>query len=82
MIKKKPMTNKSVQEFEIKFYFNYLDAVLDEKFITKTLEIENNTLPSSLTIEIDGNIKNFRLKPFKRQNNGDSFIENVYIEIK
>lgn len=76
------MTNKCVQEFEIKFYFNYLDAVLDEKYLKKLVEVENNTLPSSITIEIDGNIKNFRLKPFKRESKNANFIENVYIEMK
>lgn len=76
------MTNKCVQEFELKFYFTYLDAVLDEKYLKRTIEVENNTLPNSISIEIDGNIKNFRLKPFKRAYKNANFIENAYIEMK
>jgi hypothetical protein len=75
------MTNKCVQEFELKFYNTYLDALMDEKYLLKIIEVENNTLPSSITIEINGNLENFRLKPFKRQNERGTFLENVYLKI-
>ena len=70
---------KCVQEFELKFYDTYLDALLDEKYIKKTIEVENNTLPSSLTIEIEGKVKKFRLKPFQRVSGQARYLENVYI---
>lgn len=70
---------KCVQEFNIKFYLTFLDAVLDTNYRTIKIEIENNTLPSSLNIELDGEIKNFRLKPFQRQSAKGNFLENVYI---
>jgi hypothetical protein len=73
------MTNKSVQEFEIKFFRTYLNALLCENYVLKIIEVENNTLPNSITIEIDGVLKDFRLKPFQRQNERGNFIENVYI---
>jgi cell fate regulator YaaT (PSP1 superfamily) len=72
---------KCVQEFELKFYNTYLDALLDEKYFIKTLEIENNTLPNTVSIEIDGKIKKYRLKPFKRQTSGSNYLENVFVLI-
>jgi hypothetical protein len=70
---------KCVQEFELKFYPTYLDALLNEKYVCIVLEIENNTLPSSISIEIDGEMKNYRLKSFKRQTQTSNYLENVYI---
>lgn len=72
---------KCVQEFDMKFYETYLDALMDKDFMLKTLEIEQNTLPNSVTIEIDGISKIYRLKPFKRPSKEGNFfyIENAYI---
>ena len=72
---------KCVQEFDMKFYETYLDALMDKAYVLKTLEIEQNTLPNSVTIEIDGISKIYRLKPFKRPSKEGNvfYIENAYI---
>ena len=72
--------SKCVQEFKLKFYEAYIDALLDEDFQLVTIEIENNHLPQSITLENDGKIKNYRLIPFKRSDKGSS-LENVYVLI-
>jgi hypothetical protein len=72
--------SKCVQEFELKFYEAYIDALLDEDYELVKVEIENNHLPQSITLENDGNIKNYRLIPFKRSAKGSS-LENVYVLI-
>lgn len=71
---------KCVQEFQLKFYEAYIDALLNQNFEIKTIEIENNHLPQSISLENDGKIKIYRLIPFKRSDKGSS-LENVYVLI-
>lgn len=72
---------KCVQEFELKFYDTYLSALLDEHYFYHKLEIENNTLPNTVTIEYQNKSLIYRLKPFKRETSQGTFLENVYIKM-
>lgn len=74
--------NKAVREVEFKFFSKYIDAIMDENYYLKILEIENNQLPEAVSVEINSNLKNFRLKHFQRQNERGSFLEQVYILIE
>lgn len=76
-----PAKDKCVKEVQIKYFKSFPDAQLGENYLLKTIEVENNTFPNSLSIEIDGILKDFRLKSFQRQNDQGNFIENVYILI-
>lgn len=78
--KRNPMS-KAVSEKEVKFYPTYLDALMNENYELMTLEYESLIPPTSISIEIKGVMKDFRLKSFKRQKGNDSFIENAYILI-
>lgn len=75
------MTNKCVQEFEIKFYDSYINALLQDKGRAVKIEIENNHLPQSISIENDGISQNYRMIPFKRQGDSGMYLENVYVLI-
>ena len=75
------MTNKAVQEVEFKLFMTYLNALLCENYVPKIIEIENFTPPQTVTIEIEGVLKDFRLKSFQRRGEKGNFIENVYILI-
>lgn len=72
---------KGVQEFEIKFFQAYVDALLNQNFIIRTIEVENNHLPQTITIDNEGESKNYRMIPFKRSNDRGNYLENVYVYI-
>lgn len=72
---------KAVREVEFKFFTKYIDALMNENYYLKTLEIENNQYEESVSVEFNGKTEDFRLKRFQRQNNEGNFLESVYIQI-
>lgn len=72
---------KGVREVDLMFYDKYIDALMDQNGIKRVIEIENNQCPSTITIEEDGKIKNYRIKNFQRNNDRGTFLDLVYILI-